>query len=77
MVVYFRLVSVCVAGSVLCVYVAEWCRDPGACSLYLDADASVDTRHVNAMRLSVGQVTLVHIYSKWLFQTSQVIPHLH
>lgn len=47
------------------------------CSLYLDGDASVDTGHINAMRLSVGQVTLIHIYSKWLSQTSQVIPHLH
>lgn len=45
--------------------------------LYLDGDASVDTGHVNAMRLSIGQVTLVHINSEWLLQTSQVISHLH
>lgn len=44
--------------------------------LYLDGDASVDTGHVNAMWLPVGQVTLVHIYSEWPLQTSQVIPHL-
>lgn len=43
---------------------------------YLDGDAAVHTGHVNAMWLSVGQVTLVHVYGEWLLQTSQVIPDL-
>lgn len=49
-------VSVCVGGWVV--------------ALYLDGDASVDTGHVNAVRLSVGQVTLVHVYCKWRLQSS-------
>lgn len=38
--------------------------------LYLDGDASVDAGHVDAVRLSVGQVALVHVYCKWPLQSS-------
>lgn len=44
--------------------------------VYLDGDASVNTGHVKDVWLSVGQVTLVHLYGKWSLQPSQVIPHL-
>lgn len=44
--------------------------------VYLDGDTSVNTGHVKDMWLSVGQVTLVHVYGKWPLQPSQVIPHL-
>lgn len=44
--------------------------------LYLDCDTSVDTGHIDGMRLTIGQVALVHIDSKGRLQASEVIPHL-
>lgn len=43
---------------------------------HLDGDAPVDPGHVDAVRLSVGKVTLVHIDRKGLPEASQVIAHL-
>lgn len=46
------------------------CEGAGVLGLYLDGDASVNTGHVNAMRLPVGQVSLIHFNRIGLVQTA-------